>query len=55
MGIQPGFRVSLLRSIRFKEDLRSLMLGWEHWSEIAAQGCLLFYSIFFPPVTQLDV
>lgn len=48
MGVQPGVRVSLFRSIHFKEDLRSLTLGWEHQAEIAAQGRLLFYSIFFP-------
>lgn len=55
MGLQPGVHVSLLRSIHFKEDLRSLTLGWEHGAEIAAQGRLLFYSIFLPPVTQRDV
>lgn len=54
-GIQPGFHVSLLRNIHFTEGLCSLVLGREHWSEIATQGFLLFYSIFFPPVTQVDV
>lgn len=55
MGIQPGFHASPTGNIHFTEDLCSLVLGWEHWTEIAAQGFLLFYSIFFPPVTQVDV